>query len=150
MSTFIRPRTYMAKHNEVSRNWHLIDAQGKPLGRMAVQIADLLRGKGKPIYTPHVDCGDGVVVINAEKIKVSGNKLAAKIYARHSGYPGGYKTETLENLLNRRPTEAVRRAVVGMLPKGPLGDQVAKHLHVYQGPSHPHQAQLKSSSTEKK
>ena len=140
----------MAKHEEVKRSWHLIDAEGKTLGRLAAQIAVLLRGKNKPIFTPHVDCGDGVVVINAKKIEVSGNKLTTKKYHRYTGYPSGQKEESLERLLHRRPTEVVRRAVVGMLPKGPMGRTVAKHLHVYEGPEHPHQSQLKAETEGKK
>ena len=139
----IRTRTFTAKYDEVPRKWHLIDAEGQTLGRLAVQVAVLLRGKYKTIFTPHVDCGDSVVVVNAEKIRVTGNKLQAKVYQRYSGYPSGLKNETLGHLLVRRPTEAVRRAVVGMLPKGPLGRQVATRLKVYAGPDHPHMAQLK-------
>ena len=126
--------------------WHLIDAEGQTLGRLATQVAVLLRGKHKPIFTPHVDCGDEVVIVNAEKIHVSGAKLETKIYQRFSGYPSGLKNEPLGRLLTRRPTEAVRRAVVGMLPKGPLGRQVARKLRIYAGPTHPHGAQLQNQS----
>jgi len=138
----IRTRTYTAKPHEVSRQWHLIDAEGQILGRLAVQIATLLRGKQKPIFTPHVDCGDGVIVINAQKIRVSGNKLDTKIYQRFSGYPSGLKKEPMRRLLNRRPTEVVRRAVIGMLPHNPLGREVARHLRIYAGPNHPHASQV--------
>ena len=138
----IRSRTFVAKPEEVTRTWHLIDANGQVLGRLATRIAVLLRGKHKPIFTPHVDCGDPVVVVNAEKIKVSGNKMKTKIYQRYSGYPSGLKSEPLERLLARRPTEVIRRAVVGMLPHNPLGRQAVRKLRVYAGPNHPHQAQV--------
>ncbi len=142
----IRTLTYTAKRGQVSREWHLIDAQGKILGRLATQVAQLLRGKKKPIFTPHTDCGDGVVVINAEKIRVTGTKLTSKIYHRYTGYPSGLKSETLEHLLARRPTEVVRRAVEGMLPKNPLGSQVARRLRIYAGPRHPHAGQMKPAA----
>ena len=140
----LRARTYVHKLNEADRQWHLIDADGQTLGRLATRVAVLLRGKHRPVFTPHVDCGDAVVVVNAEKIRVTGTKLDTKMYKRFSGYPSGLKHESLGSLLNRRPSEAVRRAIVGMLPKGPLGNKVATHLHVYAGPEHPHEAQLKS------
>lgn len=132
----------MVKHDDVPRSWHLVNAEGQVLGRLSTKVAGFLRGKHKAIYTPHVDCGDGVIVINAEKIKVTGTKLDTKIYQSFSGYPGGLKREPLRRLLNRRPTEAVHRAVVGMLPKNPLGRRAAKRLRVYAGPSHPHDAQM--------
>lgn len=138
----IRARTYVAKQGEVPRKWHLLNAEGQILGRLAVQVAQLLRGKGKPIFTPHVDCGDGVVVVNAQKIRVTGNKLESKVYQRYSGYPSGLKEETLQRLLSRRPTEVVRQAVVGMLPKNPLGRQVARRLRIYAGAEHRHSAQI--------
>lgn len=143
----IRLRTYMAKPEELTRTWHQIDAEGKILGRLATQIAVILRGKHKPIYTPHVDCGDGVVVVNAEKIKVSGSKLKTKYYQRFSGYPSGLKFESLERLLSRRPTEVLRRAVTGMLTKNPLGRKQARHLRIYAGPRHPHAAQIKAKAS---
>ncbi|MBI3332583.1 MAG: 50S ribosomal protein L13 [Candidatus Omnitrophica bacterium] len=139
----LRARTFVAKHDEVPRSWHLINAEGQILGRLASQIAVLLRGKHKPIFTPHVDCGDGVVVINAEKIRVTGTKMETKIYKRFSGYPSGLKEEPLNRLLNRRPTEVLRRAVTGMLPSNPLGRQAGRRLRIYAGPTHPHEAQLK-------
>ena len=117
-------KTYMAKEAEVTRKWHLIDADGQILGRLAVKVADILRGKNKPIFTPHVDCGDGVIIINAEKIKVTGIKMTDKKYQRYSGYPSGRKEESLERLLDRRPTAVLEKAVKGMLPKNPLGRQV--------------------------
>ena len=131
----------MVKHDDVPRSWHLVNAEGQILGRLATKVAGLLRGKQKTIFTPHVDCGDGVVVINAEKIKVTGAKLDTKTYQSYSGYPGGLTREPLRRLLDRRPTEAVHRAVVGMLPKNPLGRRAAKRLRVYAGPNHPHDAQ---------
>ena len=134
----------MAKHAEVPRHWHLIDAQNQVLGRLASRVALLLQGKHKPLYTPHVDCGDSVVILNAQKIRVTGTKLQSKIYQRYSGYPSGLKKETLEHLLERRPTEALRRAVVGMLPKNPLGRQMVKKLHLYAGATHPHAGQIKA------
>ncbi|MBI3318177.1 MAG: 50S ribosomal protein L13 [Candidatus Omnitrophica bacterium] len=143
----MRTKTFQIRVEEVSRQWHLVDAEGKILGRLATQVAVLLRGKQKPVFTPSVDCGDGVVVINAEKIRVTGTKLETKIYRRFSGYPSGLKEEPLGSLLSRRPTEAVRRAVIGMLPSNPLGRQVAKRLKVYAGAQHPHAAQLKGASS---
>ena len=141
----LRARTVIPKGNEVSRDWHLMNAEGQVLGRLASRVALLLRGKHKPVFTPHMDCGDNIVVVNAEKIQVTGNKLDQKVYRRYSGYPSGLKEETLQHLLNRRPTEPVRRAVLGMLPKGPLGNSLAKRLHVYAGPDHPHSPQLKKA-----
>ncbi|MDO8730433.1 MAG: 50S ribosomal protein L13 [Candidatus Omnitrophota bacterium] len=132
----------MVKHDDVPRSWHLVNAEGQVLGRLATKVAGLLRGKHKAVFTPHVDCGDGVIVINSEKIKVTGTKLDTKTYQSYSGYPDGQKREPLRRLLDRRPTEAVHRAVVGMLPKNPLGRRAAKRLRVYAGPSHPHDAQM--------
>ena len=137
----LKTSTYMVKHDDVPRSWHLVNAEGQILGRLATKVAGLLRGKQKTVFTPHVDCGDGVVVINAEKIKVTGAKLDTKTYQSYSGYPGGLSREPLRRLLDRRPTEAVHRAVVGMLPKNPLGRRAAKRLRVYAGPNHPHDAQ---------
>ena len=134
-------KTWNAKPGEVERRWYVVDAEGKTLGRLATQIADTLRGKGKPQYTPHVDTGDFVVVVNAEKIQVTGNKLDQKRYYRHSGYPGGLRSRTLREQLNRRPEEVLRRAVKGMLPKNRLGDQLLTKLKVYKGDKHPHAAQ---------
>jgi large subunit ribosomal protein L13 len=141
----LRPKTRMVKHDEVPRRWHLVDAQGQVLGRLAVRVACLLRGKHKPVFTPHVDGGDGVVVINAAKVRVTGKKLKEKVYRRYSGYPSGLKEESLESLLARRPTEVIRRAVVGMLPDGPLGRRLVKRLRIYPGCEHPHAAQLKGA-----
>lgn len=135
-------KTYMAKHSEVTRKWHLIDADGQILGRLAVKVADILRGKNKPIFTPHVDCGDGVIIINAEKIKVTGTKLTEKKYQRYSGYPSGRKEEPLERLLSRRPTAVLEKAVKGMLPKNSLGREIYRRLKVYAGTKHPHAGQM--------
>ena len=134
-------KTYSAKPGEVTREWYLVDAEGKTLGRLATQIADTLRGKQKPQYTPHVDTGDFVVVVNAEKIQVTGNKLDQKRYYRHSGYPGGLRSRTLREQLDRRPTEVLRVAVKGMLPKNRLARQQITKLKIYAGPEHPHEAQ---------
>jgi large subunit ribosomal protein L13 len=134
-------KTYSAKPGEITREWYLVDAEGKTLGRLATQIADTLRGKRKPQYTPHVDTGDFVVVINAEKIQVTGNKLDQKRYYRHSGYPGGLRSRTLRDQLERRPTEVLRVAVKGMLPKNRLARQQITKLKIYAGPDHPHEAQ---------
>jgi large subunit ribosomal protein L13 len=134
-------KTYQATAQDRERDWYVVDAQGKTLGRLATQIADVLRGKRKPTYTPHVDVGDFVIVINAEKIAVTGNKLEAKRYWRHSGYPGGIKSRTLGDLLAQRPEEVIRRAVKGMLPRNRLARQQLRKLKIYAGPEHPHQAQ---------
>ena len=134
-------KTYSAKPGEVTREWYLVDAEGKTLGRLATQIADTLRGKRKPQYTPHVDTGDFVVVVNAEKITVTGNKLDDKLYYRHSGYPGGLRSRPLRDQLERRPTEVIRKAVKGMLPRNRLARQQLNKLKIYAGPNHPHEAQ---------
>lgn len=134
-------KTYVANSESRERNWLLVDATGLTLGRLATQIADALRGKRKPEYTPHVDTGDFVVVINAEKISVSGNKRAEKLYHRHSGYPGGLKTRTLEEMLERRPEEVIRLAVKGMMPRNRLARKQLTKLKVYAGADHPHTAQ---------
>ena len=134
-------KTYSAKPGEITREWYLVDAEGKTLGRLATQIADTLRGKRKPQYTPHVDTGDFVIVVNAEKIQVTGNKLDQKRYYRHSGYPGGLRSRTLREQLERRPTEVLRVAVKGMLPKNRLARQQITKLKIYAGPEHPHEAQ---------
>jgi len=134
-------KTYVATPTTRERNWLVIDATGKTLGRLATQIADALRGKRKPDYTPHVDVGDFVIVVNAEKISVTGNKREEKRYYRHSGYPGGLRSRTLEEMLARRPEEVIRRAVKGMLPRNRLGRAQLRKLKVYAGPDHPHAAQ---------
>jgi large subunit ribosomal protein L13 len=134
-------KTYSAKPGEIARDWYLVDADGQTLGRLATRLADLLRGKGKPQYTPHVDTGDFVVVVNAEKIAVTGKKLDEKVYYRHSGYPGGLKQRPLRDQLERRPEEVIRKAVKGMLPRTRLGRQQLTKLKIYAGPEHPHEAQ---------
>ena len=132
-------KTYMARPAEVVRQWRLLDADGQILGRLAVQAATWLRGKHKATWTPHIDTGDGVVVVNAAKVRVTGAKMTQKMYKRFSGYPGGLKLESLEHLLARRPTEVFRHAVAGMLPKNPLGRQMLRRLRIYPGADHPHQ-----------
>jgi large subunit ribosomal protein L13 len=135
-------KTYVAKPSDRQRDWYVVDAEGQTLGRLATQIADALRGKRKPEYTPHIDTGDFIVVVNAEKIRVTGNKMEQKIYWRHSGYPGGIKSRTLAEMLDRRPEEVIRKAVKGMLPRNRLARQQLTKLKVYAGPEHPHAAQL--------
>ncbi len=134
-------KSYMARPLEVERRWHLIDAEGQTLGRLATEIARLLRGKNKPQYTPHVDTGDFVVVVNAEKVVVTGKKAEQKVYYRHTGYPGGLKETSYEVMLARKPTEILRKAVRGMMPRTRLGRQQLRKLKIYAGPEHPHEAQ---------
>ena len=134
-------KTYNAKPGEVERRWYVVDADGQTLGRLATRIADTLRGKDKAQYTPHVDTGDFVVVVNAEKVLVTGNKLDQKRYYRHSGYPGGLRSRTLREQLERQPTEVLRAAVKGMLPRNRLARQQLTKLKVYAGADHPHEAQ---------
>ncbi|TYO99550.1 LSU ribosomal protein L13P [Geothermobacter ehrlichii] len=133
--------TKAANPATVQKNWYVVDLEGKVLGRAAAQIARILRGKHKPIYTPHVDTGDFVIVLNADKVRLTGNKLAAKTYYRHSGYPGGLKEITAEKLLEKKPEELIKKAVKGMLPKNRLGRQMFRKLKVYTGAEHPHAAQ---------
>jgi large subunit ribosomal protein L13 len=135
-------KTYVAKPSTIEKKWYVADAAGQTLGRLATVVADTLRGKRKPIYTPNIDTGDFVVIINAEKIVVTGNKLEKKMYYRHSGYPGGIKSEALGKLLGRRPEEVIRRAVKGMLPHNKLGAAQLRKLKIYAGTEHPHEAQL--------
>lgn len=134
-------KTYTVKPGDIERLWHVVDAEGQTLGRLASRIAAILKGKHKPIYTPHADVGDYVIVINADKIRVTGRKMSQKVYHRHSGYPGGLKSINLRDLLQRHPTRAVEFAVKGMLPKNRLGRRMFKKLKVYAGSDHPHQAQ---------
>lgn len=134
-------KTFMAKAEEVNRKWYVVDAEGKPLGRLASEVASILRGKNKPTYTPHVDTGDHVIVINAEKIVLTGNKLNNKIYRRHSGWPGGMKEMKYSQLMAKSPEKAIELAVKGMLPHNSLGRSMFKKLKVYKGPEHEHQAQ---------
>jgi len=137
----LRQKTYMAKPEEIKREWFVVDAAGKTLGRLASEIAKILRGKHKPYYTPHLDCGDYVVVINAEKVKVTGKKLTDKIYYRHSGYMGGLKEIPLGKMLAEHPERVIELAVKRMLPQNRLGRKMLKKLKVYAGENHPHQAQ---------
>jgi large subunit ribosomal protein L13 len=134
-------KSYMARPLEVERKWYVVDAEGQTLGRLATEIATILRGKNKPQYTPHVDTGDFVVVVNAEKVAVTGRKAEQKVYRRHSGYPGGLKETSYERMMERRPTEILRRAVKGMMPKNRLARQQLRKLKIYAGPEHPHAAQ---------
>lgn len=134
-------KTSSAKSHEIERKWFVIDAQGQTLGRLATRVATVLRGKHKPIYTPHIDCGDYVIVVNADKINVTGQKLDQKMYYRHSGYPGGLKQVSLRRQLQTHPERVIEAAVRGMLPKNRLGRKMFKKLKVYDGPDHPHQAQ---------
>jgi large subunit ribosomal protein L13 len=134
-------KTYLPPVDSIDRAWHVVDASNQRLGRLAVQVAEILRGKNKPTFTPHLDTGDFVIVINAEKIQVTGKKSSQKLYRRHSGRPGGMKTETFEKLQARLPERIIETAVKGMLPKNSLGRQLFTKLKVYAGPSHPHDAQ---------
>lgn len=133
--------TYMAKAQDIERKWYVVDASGMVLGRLASQVANILRGKNKPIYTPHVDTGDHVIIVNASKVVLTGKKLEQKMYYHHSGYTGGLKEVKYRTLMNEKPEFAVRKAIVGMLPKGPLGRQMATKLRVYAGSEHEHAAQ---------
>ena len=134
-------KTYTPKASEIQREWYVVDAEGVILGRLATEVARVLRGKHKPTFAPHIDTGDHVIIVNADKIVLSSNKAEAKRIYRHSGYPGGIKSESFAELLGRKPADAVRRSVKGMLPKGPLGRQQMTKLKVYAGPDHPHAAQ---------
>ena len=134
-------KTFMPNPDKVERKWYVVDAEGQTLGRLASQVASVLRGKNKPIFTPHEDCGDYVIVINADKIAVTGKKLDQKIYYHHSDYVGGMKQQTLREKKAKKPEQVIELAVKGMLPKGPLGRQMYKKLHVYAGAEHPHAAQ---------
>ncbi|CDA85070.1 50S ribosomal protein L13 [Clostridium sp. CAG:230] len=134
-------KSYMANPSTIERKWFIVDATGHTLGRLASEVANVLRGKNKPVFTPHVDTGDYVIIINAEKIKVTGKKLDQKIYYNHSDYVGGMKETTLKDMLAKKPTYVVEHAVKGMLPKGPLGRQMMSKLHVYAGENHGHEAQ---------
>lgn len=133
--------TYLEKPADVKETWHLVNAEGRTLGRLAARVASILRGKHRPTFTPNVDMGDHVVIVNAEKIQLTGNKMETKLYRHHSGYPGGLKTTTAEHLFRKDPTQLLTQAIEGMLPKNPLGNGMAKKLRVYAGPDHPHQAQ---------
>ncbi|VEF49899.1 50S ribosomal protein L13 [Bacillus freudenreichii] len=133
--------TYMAKAGDINRKWYVVDAEGKTLGRLATEVATLLRGKHKPTYTPNVDTGDHVIIVNAAKIELTGNKLQDKMYYRHTGFVGGIKATNAAEMRAKRPEKMIELAVKGMLPKGPLGRQMYRKLNVYAGAEHPHQAQ---------
>ena len=134
-------KTFMASPATIDRKWYVVDAEGQTLGRLASEVAKVLRGKNKPIFTPHIDCGDYVIIINADKVAVTGKKLDQKIYYHHSDYVGGMKETTLREKMNKKPEEVVELAIKGMLPKGPLGRQMYKKLFVYAGPEHKHATQ---------
>jgi large subunit ribosomal protein L13 len=134
-------KTYQAKNEELDPKWYLVNAEGKILGRLSTELAKILRGKNKPTYTPHLDTGDFVIVVNAGKVTLTGKKMKDKIYYHHTGYPGGIKETTAEKLLAKKPTEMIRIAVKGMLPKTSLGRQMLRKLKIYAGPNHPHEAQ---------
>ena len=140
-------KTFMASTAAVERKWYVVDAEGKTLGRLSSEIAKILRGKHKPIFTPHIDTGDYIIVVNAEKVKVTGKKLNQKIYYHHSGYVGGLKQTTLKEMLAKKPERVIELAVKGMLPKGPLGRQMYKKIFVYAGPEHKHAAQKPEALT---
>jgi large subunit ribosomal protein L13 len=140
-------RTYLAKPAEVTRKWYVVDADGKTLGRLAARVAAVLRGKHKPTFTPNVDTGDHVVIVNAEKVHLTGDKFKTKTYIHHSGYPGGLKSVTAEHLYAKNPTALLEKAIKGMLPKTPLGKQMARKLKVYSGSAHPHDAQRPETIT---
>lgn len=142
-------KTYTLKAKEVETQWHVLDATDRPLGRLASEAAQLLRGKHRPTYTPHMDNGDFVVVVNASKVKVTGNKLEQKMYYRHSGYPGGLKEMPLARMLEKHPERVIHQAVKGMLPHNRLGRKILRHLKSYGGPDHPHQAQVNAGSRNK-
>lgn len=143
-------KTYSLKAKEVERRWHVLDAEGRPLGRLASEVAQLLRGKHRPTFTPSMDNGDFVIVVNAAKVKLTGNKIKQKVYYRHTGYPGGLKETLLDRMLETYPERVVQQAVKGMLPHNRLSRRILKHLKVYGGPDHPHEAQVnvgKSAAT---
>jgi large subunit ribosomal protein L13 len=135
-------KTYFPKTDEITKDWHLINAEGATLGKLAAQIAMMLRGKTKPTFTPHADVGDFVIVINAEKVRLTGRKIDLKTYPRHSGYHGGFKTVSMKTMLDKKPEDVIRLAVRGMLPKNALGRKIFKKLKVYKGGEHPHKAQM--------
>jgi large subunit ribosomal protein L13 len=143
-------KTYSTKASDIKRNWHVIDASGKVLGRLATRVATLLKGKHKPIYAPHMDTGDFVIVLNASKVLVTGKKAGQKMYYRHSGYPGGLKRESFNEMMEKHPTRIIEHAVKGMLPHNRQGRAMARRLKVYAGDTHPHQAQVKTSAQKEK
>ena len=143
-------KTYTLKAKEIEVRWHVLDAEGRTLGRLASEVAQLLRGKHRPTFTPHMDNGDFVVVVNAGKVKVTGNKAQQKVYYRHSGYPGGLKETLLARMLETHPERVVQRAVKGMLPHNRLSRRIMRHLKIYGGPEHPHEAQVNAGSRQRK
>lgn len=143
-------KTYTLKAKEIEPRWHVLDAEGRPLGRLASEAAQLLRGKYRPTFTPHLDNGDFVIVVNAARVKVTGNKMQQKIYYRHSGYPGGLKETPLPRMLETHPERVVQQAVKGMLPHNRLGRHILRHLKVYGGPDHPHEAQVNAGQRRRK
>lgn len=145
-----RMTTYSLKKDEIEKRWHVVNAEGQTLGRLATHVAHLIRGKHKPSFTPHLDMGDNVIVINAAKIKVTGSKMDDKIYYRHTGYLGGLKERPLREMLEKHPDRVIEMAVWGMLPKNKLGRKILKHLKVYAGPEHPHEAQVNASRKREK
>jgi large subunit ribosomal protein L13 len=142
-------KTYALKASEINKEWHVIDAEGQPLGRLATQVATLLRGKHKPTFSPHLDMGDFVIVTNASKVKLTGQKATQKLYRHHTGYLGGLKQIRLDDQLARHPDRVIRAAVWGMIPKGRLGRQQIKHLKIYAGPDHPHEAQVNAGKNKR-
>ena len=140
-------QSFMANPDKIERKWYLVDATGLELGRMSSEVAKILRGKNKPEYTPHIDTGDYVIVVNADKVVVTGKKMEQKLYYRHSDYIGGLKSVSLREMMEKKPEEVVRKAVKGMLPKGPLGSEMISKLHVYAGSEHPHAAQKPEALT---
>ncbi len=134
-------KTIFVRPEDIQRKWYLIDAEGKVLGRLASRVVGILRGKNKPEFSPHWDCGDSVIIVNAERVRLTGNKPSAKLYYRHSGYPGGFRAEPFQKVMARKPSYPLERAIKGMLPKGALGRKIFKHLKVYAGTEHPHSAQ---------
>ena len=140
-------KTFMASPATIERKWYVVDAAGLTLGRLASEVAKVLRGKNKPIFTPHIDTGDYVIVVNADKVVVTGKKLDDKVYYSHSDYVGGFKSTTLRQMMDKKPEQALKLAIKGMLPKGPLGNEMITKLHVYAGPEHPHAAQKPETLT---
>ena len=138
-------KTFNTKASDINRDWQVIDASGKVLGRLASEVAQILRGKNKPIFVPHLDTGDFVIVLNAEKVRITGNKSAQKVYYKHSGYPGGLRAVSYEKIMDKFPTRVIEHAVRGMLPKNTLGRAMFRKLKVYEGPTHPHRAQVKTN-----
>lgn len=140
-------KTYSPKKGDIERNWYIVDAKGKTLGRMSTEIAKVLRGKQKPIFSPHIDCGDFVIVVNAQDVHVTGNKMENKFYYRHSGYPGALKKKPLKDMIKEKPEEVVKKAIAGMIPRNKLKKQILMKLKIYKGSEHPHEAQKPQTLT---